>query len=384
MAIMTGLSGNEMYCLHQKGLTPGNIVIGNSVFSLGFVGSVGSGLRTLAGGEVTQVTSIIHEGRQNALDRMVKEAINHGGVGITGVSNELIQHTGNVEFLSIGSTVHQEGMGGGESLSFSSSADGQELYCQMDAGFRPIKFVFGNVAYSIGIGGGIMGALKSLARGEVHQYSQIFNETRHHALERIQGEARAAGANSVVGIQTSIIPFGGMQEMVMIGTASYHNALPAQYNAAPITSDLTNEEMWNLIHMGYMPIQLVLGVSVYSLGFVGGVTAFLKSFSRGEIEELTTLIYEARENAIARIAQDAEACGADDVVGIKTYVYQLGGGIIEFMAMGTAVKRMPGLSTESPQLPPQAVIRDKDTFINTAEMSVGTALNDARKGKSDG
>ncbi len=382
MAIMTGLSGNEMYCLHQKGLTPGNIVIGNSVFSLGFVGSVGSGLRTLAGGEVTQVTSVIHEGRQNALDRMVKEAINHGGMGITGVSNELIQHTGNVEFLSIGSTVHKEGAIAGESLAFSSSADGQELYCQMDAGFRPIKFVFGNVAYSIGIGGGIMGALKSLARGEVHQYSQIFNETRHHALDRIQGEARAAGANSVVGIQTSIIPFGGMQEMVMIGTASHHNALPGQYNATPITSDLTNEEMWNLIHMGYMPIQLVLGVSVYSLGFVGGVTAFLKSFSRGEIEELTTLIYEARENAIARIAQDATACGADDVVGIKTYVYQLGGGIIEFMAMGTAVKRMPGLSTESPQLPPQAVIRDKDTFINTAEMSVGTALNDARKGKS--
>ena len=384
MAIMTGLSGNEMYCLHQKGLTPGNIVIGNSVFSLGFVGSLGSGLRTLAGGEVTQVTSVIHEGRQNALDRMVKEAINHGGVGITGVTNELIQHTGNVEFLSIGSTVHQEGMAASESLAFSSSADGQELYCQMDAGFRPIKFVFGNVAYSIGIGGGIMGALKSLARGEVHQYSQIFNETRHHALERIQGEARAAGANAVVGINTSIIPYGGMQEMVMIGTASFHDALSGQYNAAPITSDLTNEEMWNLIHMGYMPIQLVLGVSVYSLGFIGGVTSFLKSFSRGEINELTTLIYEARENAIARIAQDATACGADDVVGIKTYVYQLGGGIIEFMAMGTAVKKMSGLSTVSPQLPPQAVIRDKDTFINTAEMSIGTSLNEGQKGKAGG
>lgn len=380
MAIMTGLSGNEMYCLHLKGLSPGNIVIGNSVFSLGFVGSLGSGLRTLAGGEVTQVTSVIHEGRQNALDRMVKEAINHGGVGITGVSNELIQHTGNVEFLSIGSTVHQEGAVTGESLAFSSSADGQELYCQMDAGFRPIKFVFGNVAYSIGIGGGIMGALKSLARGEVNEYSQIFNETRHRALERIQGEARAAGANAVVGIQTSIIPFGGMQEMVMIGTASFHDALQGQYNAAPITSDLTNEEMWNLIHMGYMPIQLVLGVSVYSLGFVGGVTAFLKSFSRGEISELTSLIYEARENAIARIAQDATACGADDVVGIRTYVYQLGGGIIEFMAMGTAVKRIPGLTTLSPQLPPQAVIRDKDTFVNTAETSLGTALNEAKKG----
>ena len=34
-----------------------------------------------------------------------------------------------------------------------SSSDGQELYCQLDAGFTPTKFVFGNVAYSIGLWG---------------------------------------------------------------------------------------------------------------------------------------------------------------------------------------------------------------------------------------
>lgn len=374
MAVMTGLSGNEMYCLHQKGMKPGDLVIGNSVFSVGFVGGIGSGFKTLAGGEVTQITSVIHEGRQKAYDRMVHEAEQRGGIGITGVSNELVQHSGNIEFLSIGSCIHAEGVTA-EKLSFSSSADGQELYCQLDAGFRPLKFVFGNVAYSIGLGGGFMGALKSLGRGEVHQYSQIFNETRHRALERITVEARAAGANAVVGIETSIIPFAGMQEMVMIGTASHHAGLPPQYSQSPVTSDLTNEEMWNLVNMGYVPIQLVLGVSVYSLGFAGGITSALKSFKRGEINELTTLIYDARENAIARIANDASACGADDVVGIKTYVYQIGGGIIEFMAIGTAVKKMEGVTTVSPQLPPQAIIRDKDTFVNSAETALGTNLN---------
>ena len=39
MPVMTGLSGNEMYCLHLKGLSPGDLVIGNSVFSMGFLGS---------------------------------------------------------------------------------------------------------------------------------------------------------------------------------------------------------------------------------------------------------------------------------------------------------------------------------------------------------
>ena len=32
MPVMTGLSGNEMYCLHLKGMKPGDLVIGNSAY----------------------------------------------------------------------------------------------------------------------------------------------------------------------------------------------------------------------------------------------------------------------------------------------------------------------------------------------------------------
>jgi uncharacterized protein YbjQ (UPF0145 family) len=376
MTIVTGMSGNEMFCLHRKGYQVGELVIGNSVCSIGFVGGLASGLKTLAGGEVHQITEIVKEGRTRSFERMIGEAKKHGGIGITGVSNELIVHVGNVEFLSVGSCVHRENQRS-EELGFSSSADGQELYCQIDSGFNPLKFVFGNVAYSIGIGGGLLGSLRSLARGEIHEFSEIFNKTRHLALQRITSEAREVGANAVVGIKTVILPFQGMQEMVMIGTASHHPSLPAQFSKNPITSDLTNEEMWNMIHMGFMPIQLVLGVSVYSVGLVGGIASALKSLAKGEINELTTLIYDARENSIDLIKKDAEASGADDVMGVKTYVYELGGGIIEFMAMGTAVKKMEGLSTQSDALPPQAVMKDKDTFINVAEFSMGANLNKA-------
>ncbi len=376
MAIMTGLSGNEIFCLSQKNMTPGELVIGNSVYSIGIVGGIGAGLRTLAGGEVQQITSVIHEGRQASYERMMAWSDLRGSVGIAGVSSELIMHGGNVEFLSIGSCVHRPNEAP-PSIEFSTSANGQELYCQLDAGFTPIKFVFGNVAYSIGLGGGIAGAFRGLARGEIKEYSQIFNTTRHLALQRIKQEAMMNRANAVVGINTTIMPFSGMQEMLMIGTASRHPMLGPQYDSDPVTSDLTNEEMWNLVHLGYMPIRLVLGVSVYSLGVVGGITAALKGFVRGEINELTTLIYEARENALHHIQEDAASAGADDVVGIKTYVYSLGGGIIEFMAIGTAVKKMPGLTTQSTQIPPQAIMRDKDTFYNSAETSVGKMLNNA-------
>ena len=62
----------------------------------------------------------------------------------------------------------------------------------MDAGYEPVQHVFGNVAYSIGVGGGILGSLKTLARGEIREFSDVFNHTRHAALDRVVGEAREA------------------------------------------------------------------------------------------------------------------------------------------------------------------------------------------------
>jgi hypothetical protein len=67
--MMSGLSGNEIYCLAQKGWTPGNIVVGNSVYSLGFLGSITSGLRMMAGGEIENVTRLISDGRHAAIQR---------------------------------------------------------------------------------------------------------------------------------------------------------------------------------------------------------------------------------------------------------------------------------------------------------------------------
>lgn len=363
-AVMTGLSGNEMYCLHLKGLEAGDLVLGNSVYSMGFLGSLGAGMQNLFGGEVTQVTQIIHDGRKQSYDRMVHEAQTHGGVGITGVTSELRHFHGNIEFLSVASCLHRRDLQGqAERVEFSTAGDGQELYCQLDSGYRPLKFAFGNVAYSIGVGGGILGGLKALGRGEIREYSNVFNATRHLALQRLVDDARSVGANSVVGIETVIKPFQGIHEMMMTGTASHNANLPNEYSISPLTSDLTCEETWNLASMGFLPLKLVMGTAVYSLGVVGGVVAALKSFSRGEISELTSLIYDAREHAIGLIRAEAEAIGADDVVGIKTHVHEIGG-LLEFMAIGTAVKRDAAARTETATLPPQAVMRDKDTWIS--------------------
>ena len=367
---VTGLSGNEIFCLSKLGLRAGQLCVGNSVVAIGFAGGFGASLSTLGGGEVEQITKLVADGRHKAFTRMLDEAKSYGGLGITGVSFDMFNHGGNLEFITMGSTCHTATAPETEPLRFSTSADAQELYCQLDSGYEPLHFVFGNVAYSIGLGGNIMGKLKTLRRGEVPEYSQIFDHTRHLALQRIVGEAKAFGANAVIGIETTIAPLMGAQEMMMVGTASKHPALAAYANE-PVTSDMTNEEMWNMTHLGYVPLRLVMGVSVYSLGLTGGIMSAIQSFGGGEVAGLTEILYEAREKALARIEADAEKCGADEVIGVKTRVYDLGGGLVEFMAIGTAVKKISGVTTKNDALPPQAIIQDRDTFVDsTSDLNV--------------
>ncbi len=375
-SVVSGLSGNELFCIDQLGYRAGDLLVGNSVYSLGLLGGIGSAFTAMAGGEVNQITEMITAGRHLSTQRLMNEMRQASMHGATGMSSELIFHAGNVEFLSVASGLYRKD-GQMPQWAFTTSADAQELWCQEDSGYAPVAFVMGNVAYSIGVGRGITGAFKQLQKGEVKQYSDIFTHTRNLALQRIVGEAQSVGANAVVGIKTSILPFGGtsVQEMLMVGTAARHDMSDAHFARMGVTtSDLTAEETWNLAKIGYSPLMLVLGTSVYSLGFVGGLMASFKNYVKGEISELTELIYAAREESLAKVRAQASAIDADDVVGVKTYIYDLGGGLIEFLAIGTAVKKTDSAKTATDMLPAQAIIRDKDTFFNAAESSYGVSL----------
>jgi hypothetical protein len=51
-------------------------------------------------------------------------------------------------------------------------------------------------------------------------------------------------------------------------------------------------------------------------------------------------------------------------VGIKTYVVELGSNLIEIFAVGTAIRKVAGMSTATDALPAQAIIRDRDTWVD--------------------
>ena len=363
MAVMTGLSGNEIYCLHLKGMRPGEIVVGNSVFSMGFVGGLGAGVNTFMGGEVTQVTAIVHEGRTEAYKRMAAEAASAVGRGSPASPTNCAcsMATSSSSLLAPASIVRTRRKAN-RSASLRAPT-GRNCIANSTSVSSPGNLSSATSLIPLARPAASSAALKSMSRGEVKEFSDVFNRTRHVCLERIVEGARQAGANAVVGIETKIMPFEGVHEMMMLGTASYHPLLPEVRKQHPVTSDLTNQEMWNMAALGYLPLKLLLGTAVYSLGVVGGLKAAFKSMSRGEINELTTLVYDAREHAIGLIRQEAQALGADDVVGIKITISEFGN-LIEFMAIGTAVVKIPGVKPITDSLPAQAIIRDQDTWIS--------------------
>src|SRR5450759_549359 len=103
---ISGLSGNEIYCLAQKGFSPGEIVLGNSVRSVGFAGSLRVMGKSVAGGEIHEFTELISEGRHAAILRMEHEAKVKNASGVTGVTAGLTSFAGFTEFLAQGTAVH--------------------------------------------------------------------------------------------------------------------------------------------------------------------------------------------------------------------------------------------------------------------------------------
>jgi uncharacterized protein YbjQ (UPF0145 family) len=80
--------------------------------------------------------------------------------------------------------------------------------------------VFGVVVRSRGLGGNIMAGLRSLAGGEIVEYTQMLEEARRHAVDRMVKNASLMHANAVVMMRFDSSEMGQtMSEVVAYGTA---------------------------------------------------------------------------------------------------------------------------------------------------------------------
>ncbi|MGI8916149.1 MAG: heavy metal-binding domain-containing protein [Chloroflexota bacterium] len=80
--------------------------------------------------------------------------------------------------------------------------------------------VFGVVVRSRGLGGNIMAGLRSIGGGEIKEYTQLLEETRRNAVDRMIQNATTMGANAVVMMRFDSSEIGQtMSEIVAYGTA---------------------------------------------------------------------------------------------------------------------------------------------------------------------
>ena len=86
---------------------------------------------------------------------------------------------------------------------------------------------------------------------------------------------------------------------------------------------------------------LVRGNTIRARHVGRDVMAALRNVAGGEIREYTKMMAEAREQAIDRMVEEAEALGADAVVMVRFMTAEIMRGAAEMMCYGTAVRLEP-------------------------------------------
>lgn len=143
---------------------------------------------------------------------------------------------------------------------------------------------------------------------------QALYAARALALRRAVAECRELGGDGIVGVdlRTSEFPAGGT-EFTVRGTAV--RARSRIQPRTPFTSHLTGQDFARLVHSGWIPAGLVLGIAVetrhddWRISPRSGWTAGFE-----EISGYTRLIDHARRQARGQLAVEAAKLGGDGVV----------------------------------------------------------------------
>ena len=210
---------------------------------------------------------------------------------------------------------------------FTSDLSVNEFLLVKESGFHPVGFVMGSSIFHIG-----MQMRKWGASQELSKLSEAMYTARELAMTRMEKEADELGADAA--------------EFIAMGTAvkaengqSYRNK-----KGAPFTSDLSGQDFWRIMQTGHVPQGLVMGSCVYHIAHRGLGQALGSIGQNVELTNVTEALYDARELAMNRMQDEAEALGATGIVGVRLEEksHQWGSHTIEFLALGTAIVRTAG------------------------------------------
>jgi uncharacterized protein YbjQ (UPF0145 family) len=83
-----------------------------------------------------------------------------------------------------------------------------------------LGITFGLVVRSMGFAKSFSAGLKSLRQGEVGEYTELLEDTRRHAIDRMVANAKLLGANGIVAMRFDSSEMGNqLTEVIAYGTA---------------------------------------------------------------------------------------------------------------------------------------------------------------------
>jgi uncharacterized protein YbjQ (UPF0145 family) len=137
------------------------------------------------------------------------------------------------------------------------------------------------------------------------------------------------------------------------------------------TSDLSVNEFLLIGESGFEPLSMVMGCSMFHVGIQVG-----RWGQSMELDVLTQAMYGGRAAAMARMVAEAAGVGADGIVGVhlSLNMYEGGQEVMEFMAVGTAVRSTthPGAYRAPSGLPFTSALSGQDfhTLCRTGNFPV--------------
>ncbi|HEY9724210.1 MAG TPA: heavy metal-binding domain-containing protein [Oscillatoriaceae cyanobacterium] len=226
---------------------------------------------------------------------------------------------------------------------FTSDLSTSEFLLVKEAGFDPIGLVVGSSIYHIGYQ-----AAAWSKNQEMTVLTQAMYHARELAMNRMEEEAHALGADGIVGVRLEINhkEWGNhIAEFVAIGTAVVHRNDSHRFknkHGRPFTSDLSGQDFYILLRSGYRPLGMVMGNCVYHIARQN-FSNFMRNLTQNtELTQYTQALYDSRELAMERMQHEANGLGAKGIIGANIHerTHAWGPHVIEFFAVGTAVEEI--------------------------------------------
>lgn len=211
---------------------------------------------------------------------------------------------------------------------WASALSTQEFVAIRSAGFEPAGQVMGTTVQQLGwtrygTCGYYSYGLQARTRvsggsgfGSFGPLVQALYDARRLAVSRMRKECEMLGGDGIVGVKLTVGPFveAGCLEFQAIGTAV--RASGGVRPRRPFTSHLTGQDFAKLISAGWVPVDLVLGISIGIRHDDWTVRASTRRLSSGnvEVDAWTELVNQTRHDSRSMLAKDVAHSGGEGVV----------------------------------------------------------------------